>query len=125
MKKLLLAFVTVAGFAMTAEAGPVKMVAQVPVGCKGRVETVTVENFTLAYSDSYWLTFRASKNMAHKCGDTRWIAADGEIVLPRNQAHVGPGGILYSPAVNASVRCGARSGWYNGTANCVSAYLTQ
>ncbi len=125
MKKLLLVIATITGFAMAAEAGPVKMVAQVQVGCKGRVETITVENFTLSQSDAYWLTFRASKSVAHKCGETRWIAADGEIVVPRNQAQVGPGGILYSPAVNASVRCGGRSAWYYGSSNCVSAYLTQ
>lgn len=125
MKKLLIAFMAVAGFAVSAEAGPVKLVTQVQVGCKNRVETITLENFTLAYSDAYWMTFRASQTVAHKCGETKWIAADGEIVVPRNQAHIGSGGILYAPAVNASVRCSGRSAWYYGSTNCVSAYLSQ
>lgn len=102
---------------------PVKMVAQVNVGCKGRVDDVTLENFMLVQDSGGWMTFRASKTHQHKCGDVRSVITEASISLSRWDARVSRNGVLLAPAVNAQIQCDARTGWTAGP--CLSANLTQ
>ncbi len=104
--------------------GPaVKMLAQVQVGCQGRVEQVTLENFTLFQNDGSYLHFRSTVQTPHKCdGKTRFIGADAVISIHRNNAKVSQSGVLLSPAVNARIRCDGRTAWLN--APCLNATLT-
>ncbi|MFN8946044.1 MAG: hypothetical protein ACK5WZ_15615 [Pseudobdellovibrionaceae bacterium] len=127
MKKLFFTLIALSfsGSVVLAQGNPVKLVAQVQVGCKNRIEQVTLENFTLAYENGSYRTFRAANNVAHKCGETRWIGADATITIPRNKAKMNSNGVLLSPAVNAQVRCDGKSAWINGYISCYSFYLAQ
>lgn len=107
-----------------AQGTPVALLARVSVGCQGRVEQVTLRDFTLFQDSGSTLHFRSTVQIPHKCdGKTKFIGADAVISVPRRTAKVSSSGVLLSPAVNASIRCDGRTAWLN--APCVSATLTQ
>jgi len=107
-----------------AQGTPVAMLARVSVGCQGRVEQVTLRDFTLFQDSGNTLYFRSTVQVAHKCdGKTKFIGADAVIGVPRRTAKVSSAGVLLSPAINASIQCDGRTAWLN--APCVSATLTQ
>lgn len=125
MRKLLMitGLIMICSSAFAQARRPVKMVAQVNVGCQGRIEQVVMENFVLFQEDAYTRHFQSSVQMPHKCdGKTKYIGAVAVISLPRKNAYVDSSGVLLSPAVNASIRCDGRTAWLY--APCANAYLT-
>lgn len=102
---------------------PVRVAAQVNVGCKGRVESVELGSFVLSEDRGGWMTFHSANQVAHKCGETRHIGAEVWITVPRHSARVSSQGILLAPAVNADVRCEGRTWWTSGP--CVGYRLFQ
>ena len=90
---------------------------EVEVGCRGRVAPVEVTNLTLVSQSGGEMLFRGYNRVAHKCGDSKKIAATVEVSIHRSRARVNARGVLLSPAVNADVRCYGESDWI-GTSNC-------
>lgn len=99
-------------------ASPLRMTASVAVGCKNRVENVTLPNFILSEDRGSFLVFRSSVRVPHKCGETRHIGADASIVISRKNARMDASGVLYTPAVNAQIYCEGRTWWLNSS--CMS-----
>ena len=102
--------------------GPVaRLIAEVPVGCKGRVERVEVTNFVVQNSYPDQLVFRASNRVAHKCGNNGTIGADVTVSVPRWSVNVNQNGVLLGPVANASIQCAASTSWSSGP--CQNAYF--
>lgn len=123
MKKImmLVSMLLVTGIVAQAQTSPVRLVAQVDVGCKNRVEQVTIDRFVLAREQGGWMDFRGSVSISHKCGSLSFIGADAWISMRRQDVRMASDGTLLSPAVNAHVRCDGRTGWLN--APCRNFYL--